>query len=84
MTDNFDTDYTETTETETANTDTGRRGPSAVLLLAGLAALLVSAWAFAGPESWDWVPPIETGWVIVIAAIVIGAVLVLSPGRKKH
>ena len=80
MTDNFDTDYTETSTTS----ESGRRGPSAVLLLAGLASLLVSAWAFAGPESWDWFPPIETGWVIVIAAIVVGAGLVLSPVRKKR
>ena len=73
---NFDTDTT-------SSTDTSRRGPSVVLLLAGLASLLVSAWAFAGPESWDWVPPIETGWVIVIAAIVVGAFLIVSPGRRR-
>lgn len=83
MADNFETETNFDTET-TSTTDTDRRGPSVVLLLAGLASLLVSAWAFAGPESWDWVPPIEAGWVIVIAAIAVGAFLILSPGRKKR
>jgi len=57
------------------------RIPRSIVVLVG-AALLVSAWAFAGPESWDWVPPIEAGWVIVIAAIAVGAFLILSPGRR--
>lgn len=57
--------------------------PSALLLFAGLIALAVSAWAMAGPATWGAVAGDHVGWVVVLAAIAVGAVLVLSPSRKR-
>ncbi|MFB8274085.1 hypothetical protein [Nocardia colli] len=65
----------ETTET--------RRGPSASLLVIGLLALGVSAWAFVGPESWPSNSAAPIGWIVVLAAIIVGIVLVVSP-RRRH
>ncbi|MFD6159476.1 hypothetical protein ACFWF7_43105 [Nocardia sp. NPDC060256] len=65
------------TETES------RRGPSASLLIIGLLALGVSAWAFVGPESWPASSAVPIGWIVVLAAIVIGIVLVVSPRRHR-
>lgn len=70
-------------EFETEEIDTGKRkGPSAVLLLAGLVALLVSAWALAGPSAWGRLPDLHLGWLVVVAAVVVGLGLVFSPGRR--
>lgn len=65
----------ETTET--------RRGPSASLLIIGLLALGVSAWAFVGPESWPSSSGVPIGWIVVLGAIIVGIVLVVSP-RRRH
>ncbi|GAA5081163.1 hypothetical protein [Nocardia iowensis] len=59
-----------------------RRGPSASLLIVGLLALGVSVWAFIGPESWPTTSALPIGWIVVLAAIIIGIVLVVSP--RKH
>ena len=63
-------------------TEKRKHRPSAVLLLAGLVALGVSAWALTGPTAWNG-GGLQFGWVLVVAAIVVGAVLVISPGKKK-
>ena len=78
-----DTDMTEGSDS-TANTDSKatRRRPSGILLLAGLIALGVSIQAFTGPTAWDG-SGLKFGWILVVAAIVVGAVLVVSPGRKS-
>ncbi|ASF09993.1 hypothetical protein NBRGN_103_00480 [Nocardia brasiliensis NBRC 14402] len=63
-------------------TDT-KRGPSASLLIVGLLALGVSAWAFIGPESWSKTSGVPLGWIVVLAAIVVGVVLVVSPRKRR-
>ena len=63
---------------------TSQRGPSILLLLSAIAALVVSGWALIGPFSLDFLGTFDTGWVLVGAAIVIGAILVLIPGRRKN
>ena len=59
------------------------RRPSIGLFLAGLAALLVSVWALAGPFSLEPLANVEFRWLFVVGAVVIGAVLVFSPGRRR-
>lgn len=59
-----------------------KRGPSAALLLPGLIALAVSVWAIAGPATWSGLTDNHFGWFAVVAAIIVGAVLVISPGKK--
>ncbi|MBF6167314.1 hypothetical protein IU486_21530 [Streptomyces gardneri] len=68
-------------ETEKKNT-TESRGPAASLLIAGLLSLAVSVWAFAGPASWPAASMIPIGWIVVLAAIVIGIALVISPRKR--
>jgi hypothetical protein len=65
-------------------TDKSRRGPSILLLLSAIAALVVSGWALVGPFSLDFLATLDLGWILVAAAIVIGAILVLVPGRRKN
>ncbi len=60
-----------------------RRGPSLSLLTAGILALLVTVWAFIGPNSWPIHSGVPVGWIVVGAAIVAGVALVVSPRRKK-
>lgn len=67
---------------ENGDTETRRKGPSAVLLLSGVLALLVSVWALAGPGAWDGIVDIHLGWVVVVIAIVVGLGLVFSPGKR--
>ncbi|RVW05149.1 hypothetical protein [Rhodococcus xishaensis] len=80
-------EYVENSESGTSDTDQStpkpRRRPSVGLLLAGVAALLVSVWALAGPFSLEPLANVEFRWLFVALAVVIGAVLVLSPGRRR-
>ncbi|MGO4615945.1 hypothetical protein AB4305_24620 [Nocardia sp. 2YAB30] len=70
-------------ETENAESTTERpRGPSASLLIVGLLALAVSMWVFVGPASWPAASMIPIGWIVVLAAIIIGIMLVISPRKK--
>ncbi|WP_235916303.1 hypothetical protein [Antrihabitans cavernicola] len=75
MASNFDTD-----ETDTRN---GKRQPSAVLLLTGLLTLAVSGWALIGPSALSGFDT-NMGWVLVLIAVVAGAVLVFSPSKKRR
>lgn len=59
------------------------RRPAALLLISGLIALAISATAMIGPTTWNGVGNFHVGWIVVIGAIVVGAVLVLSPGRRS-
>ncbi|MGQ4597343.1 hypothetical protein [Nocardia sp. R6R-6] len=63
--------------------DTGeaRRGPAASLLITGLLALAVSVWGFIGAAPTSSMLPV--GWIVVLAAIVIGIVLVISPRKRS-
>ncbi|AHD20653.1 membrane protein [Rhodococcus pyridinivorans SB3094] len=59
------------------------KGPSLLLLLAALAALVVSGWAMIGPFSVEFLAAVDLGWVLVGAALLIGAVLVFLPNRRR-
>ncbi|MFI6363386.1 hypothetical protein ACIBG0_11625 [Nocardia sp. NPDC050630] len=60
-----------------------KRGPSVSLLIVGLLALGVSIWAFIGPSTMTSTGVASLGWVVVIAAIVVGVLLVISPRRPR-
>ncbi|GAB2565773.1 hypothetical protein ACFXHA_06325 [Nocardia sp. NPDC059240] len=60
-----------------------KRRPSFGLLLAGVLGLGVSIWAFVGPGSWPVSGGLSLGWIVVIAAIVVGVVLVLTPRKNR-
>ncbi|MDV7245464.1 MULTISPECIES: hypothetical protein [Rhodococcus] len=62
---------------------TSRKRPSPLLFLAGLAALLVSGWALVGPFSLEPLANVEFRWLFVLVAVVVGAVLVFAPNRKR-
>ncbi|SDH84836.1 hypothetical protein SAMN05444695_103373 [Rhodococcus triatomae] len=62
---------------------TGRRRPSALLLLAGLAALVISSWALAGPFDLSPLADVEFRWLFVLVAVVVGLVLVFSPHHRS-
>ena len=70
---------------DTGSAQEGRcwRGPSILLLLSGVVALLVSAWALVGPFSVDFLTTFDGGWILVGVAVVIGAVLVFLPNRRS-
>jgi hypothetical protein len=72
------------TDNKTAGNTKNCRGPSFTLLLAGLLALLVSIWAFIGPDSWPAHSVVPAGWIVVAVAIVVGVGLVVTPRRKKN
>ncbi|WP_051022142.1 hypothetical protein [Nocardia pneumoniae] len=65
------------------NTSESRRGPAVSLLIAGLLALAVSVWGFIGPASLPAASMLPIGWIVVLAAIVIGIVLVISPRKRS-
>lgn len=60
-----------------------RRRPSAALLVSGLAALLVAVWAFLGTDRVQSLGDSPFKWLVVAAAVIVGIVLVVSPGRRK-
>ncbi|MGO4204395.1 hypothetical protein AB4Z09_22080 [Rhodococcus sp. TAF43] len=70
-------------DTDEQSTATPSRFPSIGLLLAGIAALLVSAWAIIGPFTLDPLANVGARWLFVIVAVGIGAALVFSPGRRR-
>ncbi|RVW11510.1 hypothetical protein EGT67_03645 [Prescottella agglutinans] len=78
-----DTPDTGADGTDEQSTAKASRGPSVGLLLAGLAALLVSAWALVGPFSLEPLANLEFHWLFVIIAVAIGAALVFAPGRRR-
>jgi len=75
------------TETHGSSTETHgsptKRGPSAALLIVGMLALGVSIWAFIGPTAMPTTGTISLGWIIVIAAIVVGILLVVAPRKPR-
>ncbi|OZD03920.1 hypothetical protein CH275_16155 [Rhodococcus sp. 06-235-1A] len=68
-------------DTETQNSN--RRGPSALLLLAGLIAMVVSVAAIIGQGAIAALGDVQFRWVFVVAAVVVGLVLLLGPSRKS-
>ncbi|NIL86654.1 hypothetical protein RhoFasGS6_04061 [Rhodococcus fascians] len=67
---------------DTAAQSSSRQGPSAPLLLAGLAALIVAIAALIGQDAVTALAEVQFRWVFVIAAVVVGAALLLGPSRK--
>ncbi|MFE6925050.1 hypothetical protein ACFVAV_28800 [Nocardia sp. NPDC057663] len=61
-----------------------RRRPAFSLLCTGLIALAVSVWALLGAPTPGGGGILPIGWGVVIAAIVIGLLLTISPRRKQH
>ncbi|EKT81894.1 hypothetical protein WSS_A15419 [Rhodococcus opacus M213] len=73
-------DIDDTQDSEQTGT---RKRPSPLLLLAGLAALLVSGWALAGPFSLEPLAKVEFRWLFVLVAVLVGVVLVFAPNRRR-
>ena len=67
---------------DTAAQSSSRQGPSAPLFLAGLAALIVAIAALIGRDAVTALAEVQFRWVFVIAAVVVGAALLLGPSRK--
>lgn len=68
---------------ETSDQNAARTRPSALLLLVGLAAIFVSVCALIGGPAIDALGNVKFGWVFVVASVVVGLTLLLSPGRTK-
>ncbi|NLG54168.1 MAG: hypothetical protein GX542_00705 [Rhodococcus sp.] len=79
----YQTDSDTSTGAELERSADRKRGPSILLLLSGLAALLISAWALAGPFEVSGLANVELRWLIVVIGVVVGLVLVFSPGRRN-
>lgn len=83
MTDNdFDSVTDHDAATDGSNSGRTRR-PSTLLLLSGLAALLISGWALAGPFDLSPLAQVEFRWLIVVIGVIVGLVLVFSPAKRK-
>lgn len=67
---------------DTAAQSSSRQGPSAPLFLAGLGALIVAIAALIGQDAVTALAEVQFRWVFVIAAVVVGAALLLGPSRK--
>ena len=67
---------------DSAAQSSSRQGPSAPLFLAGLAALIVAIAALIGQDAVTALAEVQFRWVFVIAAVVVGAALLLGPSRK--
>ena len=70
-------------DTQDSEQNRTRKRPSPLLLLAGLAALLVSGWALAGPFSLEPLANVGFHWLFVVIAVLVGVVLVFAPNRRK-
>ena len=70
-------------DSDTEERNASRRGPSALLLLAGLAALVVSIAALVGQDAVTALGNVQFRWLFVIVAVVVGGVLLLGPSRKN-
>ena len=70
-------------DTQDSEQNRTRKRPSPLLLLAGLAALLVSGWALAGPFSLEPLANVEFRWLFVVVAVLVGVVLVFAPNRRR-
>jgi len=70
-------------DSDTEAQNSNRRGPSALLLLAGLAAMVVSVAAIIGQDAIVSLSDVQFRWVFVIAAVAVGVALLLGPSRKS-
>ncbi|MCJ0978005.1 hypothetical protein MTX35_09830 [Rhodococcus sp. ARC_M12] len=67
----------------TEDRNSNRRGPSALLLLAGLAAMVVAVAALIGQGAIAALGDVQFRWVFVVAAVVVGFALLLGPSRRS-
>ncbi|WP_230596161.1 MULTISPECIES: hypothetical protein [Nocardiaceae] len=81
-TDRIGHDYGDS-DSDTEARTSSRRGPSALLLLAGLAAMVVSVAALIGRDAIVALSDVQFRWVFVVAAVVVGFALLLGPSRKS-
>nr|WP_042939955.1 hypothetical protein [Rhodococcus sp. AW25M09] len=70
-------------DSDTGEHNSSRRGPSALLLLAGLVFLVVSVAAIIGRDAITALADVQFRWLFVIAAVVVGVALLLGPSRKS-
>ncbi|WP_415974090.1 hypothetical protein [Rhodococcus sp. 077-4] len=82
MTDRTGHDYGDS-DSDTEAQNSNRRGPSALLFLAGLATMIVSIAAMIGQEAITALGDVQFRWVFVIVAVVVGFALLLGPSRKS-
>ncbi|TSE02073.1 hypothetical protein FOS14_01430 [Skermania sp. ID1734] len=67
----------------TDNTQTTQRNrPSAMLLISGLVALVVSAWTMLGAPRIHGLHVFPLGWVVLGAALLVGVLLVCWRPKK--
>lgn len=81
-TDSIGRDYGDS-DSDTEDRNSSRRRPSALLLLAGLAAMVVSIAALIGQDAVTALGNVQFRWLFVIAAVVVGVALLLGPSRKS-
>ncbi len=70
-------------DSDTEAQNSNRRGPSALLLLAGLAAMVVAVAAIIGQNAITALGDVQFRWVFVVVAVAVGAGLLLGPSRKN-
>ncbi|OZF39896.1 hypothetical protein CH296_00905 [Rhodococcus sp. 14-2496-1d] len=63
--------------------NSNRRGPSALLLLAGLATMVVAVAALIGQGAIAALGDVQFRWVFVVVAVVVGFALLLGPSKKS-
>ncbi|WP_235686467.1 hypothetical protein [Tomitella gaofuii] len=61
-----------------------RRGPSGPMLCAALAAFAVAVWALFGPFSVAFLGAVDLRWAFVIAAGVVGLLLIAGPRLRPR
>ena len=81
-TDRIGHDYSDR-DSDTEKQNSSRRGPSALLLLAGLAAMVVAVAALIGQGAIAALGDVQFRWVFVVAAVVVGFALLLGPSRRS-
>ncbi|MGU3431684.1 hypothetical protein ACNHUS_01590 [Actinomycetes bacterium M1A6_2h] len=67
----------------TERPDTKKR-PSVLLLLAGIAAMVVSVSALIQKNPVAALSGVQAGWIAVGSAVLVGLVLVLAPVRRRY
>ncbi|MGH3439372.1 MAG: hypothetical protein ACRDRN_23295 [Sciscionella sp.] len=76
-------EYQEPTETaEHTGNVARRRGPDLLALIAGLAAILASAYILTDGAS--WLPSIDPRWLLAGGALLVGVLMLASSMRSSH
>ncbi|WP_233266919.1 hypothetical protein [Tomitella fengzijianii] len=75
--------HPDTAATDAAEHD-DRRGPSGPMLVAAIAAFAVAVWALFGPFSLAFLGEVDLRWAFVIAAGVVGLLLIAGPRLRPR